>query len=323
MSETERHRGILGAMWAGIVDRGQGGSIDVSTPDRLDGKVVLVTGASRGLGRAIALGLAARGAHVHVAVRSLADETVAALLAAGAPTATAWPLDLERLASVDALADALATRGVRLDRLVLNAGVVPLGSRLTPDGLDVMMQVNAISNVRLVDQLLATGVLAPAEPAPRIVVVGSESHRSSPPIDWSALGTPRTYGTGAVVFEYGRTKLVLHTWAAALARRLDGEGEHVAVHHLCPGAIASDIAREAPSWSKPLLNLVFRLFFQSPEVASRPVLWLTAAANPGARTAVYLHMRKRTSVAAIAADPEQGAAAWAATHGVIDTILGA
>lgn len=320
MSETRRHQGALLATLTGLVDRVRSprGDVTLAPDERLDGKTVLVTGASRGLGRAIANGVARLGANVHVAVRSLADETVADVRAqGGSGTVTAWPLDLESLESVDALASSLAAAGVRLDVLVLNAGVVPLASRTTPYGLDVMLQVNALSNIRLVDRLLAERVLVPEREAPRVVVVGSEAHRSSPPIDWPTLASPRTYGTSQVVSEYGRTKLVLHTWVAELSRRVGGPGRHIEVHHLCPGAIASSIAREAPSWSKPLLDLTFRAFFQSPEVAARPVLYLAASRALAGQTGVYLHMTARREPAAISTSPEQGAACWTTGHEIL------
>ncbi len=314
MPETTRHQGAVAATLAGILDRLRpSGGVSLRDDERFDGRVVLVTGASRGLGRAIAEALGRRGATVHVAVRSLAEETVAAVRAAGAPEARAWRLDLERLDVVDRLVDDLAAAGVRLDVLVLNAGVVPASSRETPHGLDVMLQVNALANVHLVDRLLARGVLRPATPAPRVVVVGSEAHRSSPPIDWTDLGAPRRYTTSEVVAEYGRSKLVLHSWVCELARRLDGPGDHVDVFHLCPGAVASEIAREAPKWAQPLLNGVFKLFFQSPATAAAPAVYFAAASEPGA-TGSYLHMRRRTEPAALASDAANGAAAWAAAH---------
>lgn len=322
MSETTRHRGAVSATFAGLFDRlGQAkGDVRLAPDERLDGKTVLVTGASRGLGRAIATGLGKLGAHVILPLRSLADETVAAVVAAGG-TAKAYPLDLLRVASVDALAAQLQADGVRLDRLVLNAGMVPMASRVTDDGVDAMLQVNFLANVRLVDQLLERGVLAPGETRgvanrdTRIVVVGSESHRSSEAIDPDALGTPRTYTTGQVVSEYGRTKLHLHTWVVELARRVQ---PGITVHHLCPGAVDSDIAREAPGWSKPLLKVAFRLMFQSPETAARPPIWLVA--SRAANTGRYLHLTTQKEPSAAALDPVMGARLWTAAHDLLAKI---
>lgn len=310
METTTRYGGAVSATLAGIRDRLLRAPPPVDPALRLDGRSVLVTGAGRGLGLAITQGLAALGADVHVAVRSRAEETVAAALAAGAPAARAWPLDLERLSSVDALARSLA--GARLDRVVLNAGMVANGARVTPHGLDVMLQVNALANVRLVDRLVAEGAIGPGS---RVVIVGSEAHRSAQPIDWSRLDEPRSYTMSGAVAEYGRTKLVLHTWAAELARRLAPE---ICVAHLCPGAVASEIAREAPGWANLLLGPVMRLMFQPPEVAARPAISLcaTAEVEPG----TYLHLGRRVEPSAEAL--AGGAACWEAAHAVLARVHG-
>lgn len=318
MADTTRHKSILGATVAGMIDglRPRTGRVDLDALDRLDGSTALVTGASRGLGKAIARRLLARGATVWVACRSQLDETVRDLSDAGG-VVRGVPLDLAETRSVADLAAALVDAGVRLDLLVLNAGVVPLSARTTSAGFDVMFHVNFLANVDLVDRLLTAGVLRPATPAPRVVVVGSESHRSAGAVPFDGLGEPRAYGTREVVAEYGVTKLLLHAWATELARRLDGEGDRIAVHHLCPGAIDSDIAREAPGWSKPLLRLVFRATFQPPEVAARPVVWLCASPAVAGRTGVYLHLDQEKACATAASDPAVGARLWDAAQGLL------
>lgn len=310
MPETTRHRGTLAATVAGIFDRLGGSGADVR-PDpttRLDGQEVLVTGGTQGLGRAVAAELARRGARVHIVGRSALAEAARHI---GGEVVT-HRCDLADPTQVRALARSL--EGRVLSRVVLNAGVVPLSARQSPVGTDLMVQVNFLAAAQLTRLLLASGTL-PRDAGARLVVVGSEAHRSAEPMDPADLLAFRPYGTGQVVAEYGRTKLLLHTWVCELIRREEG---HLAVHHLCPGAVDSNIAREAPGWLQVVLRPVFRLFFQSPAVAAVPVVWLATSPELEGRTGVYVHMRRRKEPAALATDPARGAALWEAAGAVID-----
>lgn len=324
MAET-RMQGIFGATVAGVVDRFKGTAEDkdkVALDDvaRLDGQVVLVTGASSGLGAGIARRVAELGATTILAQRSRHEESVAEVVAAsGNHDVRALPLDLADPASITAFAKRLADEGVVLDRLVCNAGLVPKSARQTAAGIDVMVHVNFLGNVMLVDALLDHGVLARAtgdHARSRIVVVGSEAHRSAPPIDLDNFATPGDYPTSKVVQHYGRSKLLLHTWAQELSRRLvDADGTpSVEVHHLCPGAVDSSLAREAPGWLRPVIGLAFKAFFQEPYAAARPAVWLVASNEVAGQTGVYLHLDQRKQPADLVLDPATGAALWDRAH---------
>jgi len=118
------------------------------SPFSLDGRVALVTGGAQGLGRAIAAGLAAAGAHVLVCARS-ADrvaDTVAQLQASGG-SAEALPLDITDEAAVAATFAALATRPGRLDILVNNAGTRNRASMVDLDAGDLraMLETNLVA----------------------------------------------------------------------------------------------------------------------------------------------------------------------------------
>jgi len=124
------------------------------TADRL----VLVTGASKGLGRAAALAVAKSGAHVIATARSkralekLDDD----ILAATGRNATLIPLDLRDFSAIDALAPALLERYGRLDGLLGNAGVLgPLGplEMATPSAFTETIDVNFTANWRLIRAL--------------------------------------------------------------------------------------------------------------------------------------------------------------------------
>ncbi|NUP05451.1 MAG: SDR family NAD(P)-dependent oxidoreductase [Polyangiaceae bacterium] len=311
-----RYDGAFVATVGGIVDRfkARNASIEIQDSDRLDGRVGLVTGANRGLGLAIAKALAARGADLRLACRSgiaaACEEVGRAVTRDG--NARGEQLDLGRLDSVESFVEDLANEGVRFDLVVLNAGIVPREARRTADGLDESFQVNFLSNVLLVRRMLERDLFARGDgPMPRIVVVSSESHRSSPPIDWENFGSYRKWGMREAVEQYGYGKLLLQTFTEELMRRTEGR---ISVHSLCPGAVRTDIGREAPTWAKPLLSVSMRLFFAEPEVAALPVTYLSASSAIEGKTGIYLHGKQRKDVRDDARDPALGRRIWEASE---------
>lgn len=320
------HRNAASATLTAILDRlDRAGRIPpLAQDERLDGRRCLVTGASSGLGKAIAIALARRGADVVMACRSgipEAGEEVAR--AARRDAVEMLPVDLADLESVHRLADALASDGRPLDRVILNAGLMARSARRSAQGFEVMFAVHFLANRLLLDRLLDDGVVVPREPgspepAPRIVFVTSESHRSAEPIDFERFGEYVEYGLRDGMRQYASSKLHMVTLACELARRLDPDDEvRVAVHALCPGPVASNIAREAPGWLRPALGLVFGVFFQSPARAAEPAVFLACSRQIEHRPRVYLHMMREKSPAPAALDPENGARLMAAS----DTLL--
>jgi hypothetical protein len=83
---------------------------------------------------------------------------------------------------------------------------------------------------------------------------------------------------------------------------------------LCPGPINSGIAREAPPWVKPLLKVLFRLFFQSPRRAAEPVVFLCCSRAIQGRSGIYLHLMTEKSPSAAALDEETGRRLWQASE---------
>lgn len=307
---TKARESALGATIGGIVDRIRDRNVKLALgdQDRLDGKTALVTGANRGLGLAVAIDVARRGARVVLACRSGLDEAIREVKRQSRrDPIEGVALDLGELASVERAADELARRDLGIDVAILNAGIVPREARRTKDGFDESFQVNFLSNVLFTGRLLEKRLLRSAAGRPRVVVVSSESHRSAPPIDWANLGAFRAWGMRDAVAQYGVGKLLLQTWTEELARRVAGE---VGVHSMCPGAVRTDIGREAPEWAKPALALTMRAFFKAPEEAAIPVVYLAAAREVAGENGVYLHVQKRRDASELARDPASGARLW-------------
>ena len=91
--------------------------------------------------------------------------------------------------------------------------------------------------------------------------VSSETHRDVGSVDFHSLGRFTPYDAMGSMKVYGYSKLLLEVYAADLARRL---GKGASVHSLCPGAVDTDIAREAPDWVKPVLGAVMKTVLSRP-----------------------------------------------------------
>ncbi|HEX8418021.1 MAG TPA: SDR family NAD(P)-dependent oxidoreductase [Methylobacterium sp.] len=127
----------------------------MTDPDKpLAGRIALVTGASRGIGRAAALALARTGAHIVALARTQGalEELDDGIVAAGS-SATLVPLDLTDYDGIDRLGAAVHERWGRLDILVGNAGILgnltPIG-HVTPKAWGQVMDVNVTANWRLI-----------------------------------------------------------------------------------------------------------------------------------------------------------------------------
>lgn len=164
---------------------------DSSDAHRFDGKVALVTGASRGLGHAVAEALAAAGAHVLLVGRTQgALEALYDAIANAGGEATGVPMDLTDYDAIDRLGAAIAERWGRLDLLVGNAGILgPLTpvAHIAPDEFEKTMAINVTTNARLIRAM--EPLLMQAE-APRAVFVTSGAASKARPF-WGPYATSK------------------------------------------------------------------------------------------------------------------------------------
>lgn len=311
------HKSVVSAVATAVIDRfnNKGQIPPLKKEDRIDGKVCLVTGANSGLGKAIAIQLAERGGHVIMACRGgHPDAGEDVKRESGSDKVEMMRVDLSDLNSVNALCDEMRERGVVLDIIVLNAGLMPLNARKSAQGYELMFAVHFLANRLLIDRWIKDGVIKASdteEKTARIIFVSSEAHQSSDPIDFANFGAFVDYGLKDGIKHYGNSKLHMCTYANELSRRLNSDGNtSIAVHSLCPGPVASNIARESPGFLKPILAPIMKLFFRTPKVAAEPVIYLACAGAMGKRSGIYLHMMREKSTSEDASDSENGKLLW-------------
>ena len=289
---------------------------------RIDGKTCLITGANSGLGKAAAAELARRGANMILACRPGHTKTCDEIKKlSGSGNVEMMEVDLSDLRSVHRLCDSLSDRGIKIDIAVFNAGLALKKATKTPQGYETMFTVHFLANRVMIDRWLKDGVICPSSQTgktPRVIFVSSEAHRSSYTIDFDRLGEFTDYNLGDGFKYYGISKLVSCTFATELSRRLNkGDKTEVAVHSMCPGGVATNISRETPWILKPIVNPLLRHFFQSPQEAIGPVIYLCCAKEAGTDTGIYLHLMQRKSVSPTALDEENGTRLWEASEPLV------
>jgi NAD(P)-dependent dehydrogenase (short-subunit alcohol dehydrogenase family) len=236
----------------------------------LAGRVCLVTGASDGHGRALALALARRGAELWLLGRDEAKcrRVQAEIAQAGAGRQPGLLLcDLASREQVDRAAARWLAEDRPLHLLVNNAGLVSQQRVLNAEGMELTFAVNYLAafqlTLRLLPRLLAS---APA----RIVNVCSDTYRVAK-LDLDDLQLARGY---SFMRAYARSKLAILYFTLELARRLEGRG--VTVNAVDPGPVASNIGANNPGLAYRLAGPLIRGLFPSPERAARTALRLAS-----------------------------------------------
>lgn len=316
--KTQRYNNPFSATLAGISDlfKRQIPSGVLKPEDRLDGKVVLVDGASSGLGFAIAADAARRGAKVIMACRSgipFKGEEVKRL--SGSSEVSMLPVDFSDIHSIHHLAEELR-KVAPVDIYICNAGIVPAKSRKTKEGFEEMFMVNYLSKFIFINLLLEKKILRIDDPS-RIIIISSESHRNPEKIEWKKFGVYEDYSMGKSVELYGYYKLLLTTFAAELSRKIQKQNLRTDVFALCPGPVNSNIAREAPKLFHPLLRLIFTIFFKSPAKAAEPVIYLAASPEMEGKKFDYFFLMTRREIDRKALDEENGKMLWELSEKII------
>jgi retinol dehydrogenase-12 len=239
---------------------------------KMDGKTVLITGATNGIGKAAALELAKMGASLVIVGRNPAktQDTVAEIKAtSGNPNVEYLLADLSSMAEVRKLAEAFKSKHARLDVLINNAGAMFAKRQETVDGYEMTFAINHLSYFLLTNLLLDT--LKASAPA-RIINVSSDAHRIGE-LDFDDLHSTRGYGMGGMR-AYGISKLANVMFTYELARRLEGTGVTANVLH--PGFVATGFGRNNGTWLDLGMRLA-HLFAISPEKGAETIVYLASS----------------------------------------------
>lgn len=251
-------------------------------PD-LTGKVAVVTGANGGLGLETAAALAAKGAHVVMAVRNQ-DKAEAAVVHIRAETRAAdlelVAVDLGSLASIRSAADLILAGNDRVDILINNAGVMAMPERKTADGFEMQLGTNHLGHWALTSHLMPRLLAAPAA---RVVSVTSTAHHMGRPID---PRNPHLHGNYSPWKAYGQSKLANYHFALGLQREFERAG--VAAQSLLahPGFSHTDLQPNSvrvggAGFSGPIFERLAAATGMTPAAGALPQL--RAATDPDAR----------------------------------------
>jgi NAD(P)-dependent dehydrogenase (short-subunit alcohol dehydrogenase family) len=252
----------------------------------LQGRVCLVTGATRGIGSAMAEGLAHMGAIVVAMGRSAerGQDLVSGIRQrTGNEDVHFLCADLASMAEVRGLARAFVDRWDRLHVLVDNAGTVFPTRRTTVDGYEEVFAVNHLAPFLLTS--LLSPVLRGSAPS-RVIVTSSYEHRRGQ-MHWDNLQGERFYFSQQA---YAQSKLANLLFVYELARRLEGSG--VTVNAFNPGLVRTNICMDSGWLIGTVKRMMNRFAGLSPEEGADTGIWLASSPDVEGVSGRYFQRRQ-------------------------------
>jgi NAD(P)-dependent dehydrogenase (short-subunit alcohol dehydrogenase family) len=237
----------------------------------MDGKIVLVTGATSGIGYYTAQEIARMGATiiVHGRTEEKCLATISSIrLGTGSDKLGYLVADLSSQAQIRQAAQDFNGKYDHLDVLVNNAGAFFLFRRLSMDGIEMTFAVNHLAYFLLTNLLLEA---LKASSSARIVNVSSGSHLNQH-LDFDDLQFRRFYRPFCA---YGRCKLANVLFTYEHSRRL--EGSHITANALTPGMVATDIWKKVVPWLNPLISPVMEHIGQPPLQGAQTSIYLATS----------------------------------------------
>jgi NAD(P)-dependent dehydrogenase (short-subunit alcohol dehydrogenase family) len=250
----------------------------------MNGKVVLITGASNGIGKMSALGLAKMGAEVILVSRnqSKLDKTAQEIKSATSnQQISTIQADLSSLKEIRKAAETFLSQNERLDVLLNNAGAMFTSREESVDGFEMTFALNHLNYFLLTNLLLDTlKKTAQEQGEARIVNVSSGLHARAE-INFDDIQNKKSFSGFSA---YGQSKLMNVLFTYELARRL--EGVAVTANALHPGVVSTGFGHNNGRFVSALMSL-FQFFGKSPEQGAETSIYLASSPEVKGITSKY------------------------------------
>jgi NAD(P)-dependent dehydrogenase (short-subunit alcohol dehydrogenase family) len=265
----------------------------------MKGKVIVITGATSGIGEVAALRLAAMGARIVLIARDAARGQKTLTRLANTGTGVIHSIhyaDLSRIAEIKRVAAEIAAAEPRIDVLINNAGAL-FGSRtVTTDNLEETFATNHMAYFVLT--LGLRGSLLAASPS-RVVSTASDAHKGYA-LDFDDLQASRSY---SAIAAYGRSKLCNILFTRELARRWGGQG--VTANCLHPGFVATRFGDASGGFLSRVVRIA-KTFAISPEKGAETIVYLASSPDVNQNGEYFYKCRPATPTAAARDDVAAG-----------------
>jgi NAD(P)-dependent dehydrogenase (short-subunit alcohol dehydrogenase family) len=268
------------------------------------GRIVLITGATGGIGKATAIGLAAMGARVGITGRDLtrAEQAAADIRgASGNQAIDVFTADMSSQAEVRRLAGTVLSAYPRLDVLVNNVGGFWAHRHPTADGLEHTFALNHLAAFLLTNLLLNR--LKASAPA-RVITVSSGAQAAGR-IDFDDLQGARSYSGQRA---YSQSKLANIVFSNELARRLRGTG--VTANAVHPGVVRTNFGSEDQAGFFLIISPFVRPFLKTPAQGAQSQIYLASSPDVAGITGQFFSNCKPKTANKVVRDVDLTARFW-------------
>jgi NAD(P)-dependent dehydrogenase (short-subunit alcohol dehydrogenase family) len=286
----------------------------------MNGKVVIVTGATNGIGQVAAQEIAAQGATVVLISRSQSklESTVQAIKSAtGNPNVTYIRADLSHMAQVKQAAETFLSQHDRLDVLLNNAGGWFSERKLSADGYEMTLALNHLNYFLLTTSLLDVLKQTAAQYGEaRIVNVSSGSHYQGQ-ANFANIQVENNYGIGNTAYSESKLMNVMFTYA--LDRRLQGTGVTANVLH--PGFVNTGFGSSDNRLVTFFANIAKSLFAKPPQQGAETPVYLATSPEVEGISGKYWDNKQQKRSSKVSYDQAKQEQLWQISEDLVQKAL--